>query len=127
MSNDLKTRWKTLHSELLLFSIFSVDEMDPLKLEVSTARITSALGALHLVQVFNWSEWIENRGGWPTLETTKNMDLNDCVRTLTAIVRTNRFNEGALAGSIRSGMFRALVRRAEELAHGEEVPAISES
>ena len=127
MSSDLEIRWKTLHNELLLFSIFSRDESDSLKSEVGVAKITSALGALRLVQVFDWNGWIQDQGGWPTIDSVEHMDLNDCVRTLTAIVRSNRFNEGVLADAVRSGMVNVLVRRSEKLSHGLEIPSISDT
>ena len=127
MPSDLEIRWETLHNELLLFSIFATDETDSLKAEALIAKITSALGALHLVQVLDWNAWIHDRGGWPTIDQVEHMGLNDCVRTLTAIVRSNRFNEGVLADAVRSGMVKVLVRRSEELSHGLEIPSISDT
>jgi hypothetical protein len=44
---------------------------------------------------------------------------DDLGRLLTAIVRSDRFNEGSLAGAWESGMLTAIVRRAGVLADEE--------
>ena len=60
------------------------------------------------------------------MEEAKTMDLNDCVRTLTAISRSDRVCEGNLAGAISSGMVRELVERAHEMSYGAEVQPLPE-
>jgi hypothetical protein len=42
--------------------------------------------------------------------------LDQLAKLLTALIRENRFNEGALGDSFESGIMTAIARRAKELA-----------
>lgn len=116
--------WEELRRELFVFSVVPEENDDPLGYLSGSAKVVSALGAVRLIQTFNWNEWLSARGGWPDRDDVKDFDINDCVRTITALCRSERFNSGTLRSAAESGFLQALVRRAEKLASGQDVPSL---
>lgn len=74
-------------------------------------RLTSALGGVTGgILVFDWGSW----GGLARYPGGAGLDdapVTEAARLVTAVVRSERFSEGALEGAIRSGMVAAIVRR----------------
>jgi hypothetical protein len=62
-----------------------------------------------LVVSFTWSSWSEGRELRP--EDMAGRPVADAVRMLTAVVRNDRFCEGALAGSMQTGLVQACLLR----------------
>ena len=72
------------------------------------------LDATHVVYPFDWVEWVKT----PTAqelqgssEKLRDASLADVRRLLTAMIRSERFNEGTLALSIEEGLVPALLER----------------
>jgi hypothetical protein len=71
------------------------------------------------IQVFDWGTWASSPDGRRILEQPGGIEgatAEDLVRILTAIVRSDRFTEGSIAGAFDSGLLTRVVRRAGELA-----------
>ena len=119
---DLNTKWDELFRAISAFE----DSPEAGSDEMSTLAIVRGLGSLHLVQPFNWTDWMRTLTEWPSLEQMSAMSLDDCVRFLTMIRRSDRFSEGNLAGAVRSGSIRALCERARHESRGMEVPPLPE-
>lgn len=113
--NELDEKWETLIQE--------IENFDPLKGrdEMSVAKLNVKLGALHLVQPFNWNAW---GADFPTREQIALLPLADCVRHITRLVRLNRFAEGVLANAVASGDLLALCNQARNQAKGERIPNV---
>lgn len=124
---NLQARWEELLRELLLFSVLPEGSADPLGNSSESASLVSALGALNLIQSFNWNEWLSARGGWPDRDEVRDLDILECIRTITALSRSERFNSGTLSSATRTGFLQALVKRAQKLAGGHEVPLLQDS
>jgi hypothetical protein len=93
------------------------------RLSPQAEAFLAALGEGGWVTPFDWMAWIASPAGKalassPRAVATASED--DLGRLLTAIVRSDRFNEGSLAGAWESGMLTAIVRRARELADEED-------
>jgi hypothetical protein len=73
-------------------------------------RVRSCLGSVGAFVVFPWSEWdgLDRLRGLSALDAAP---AADAVRMLTAIIRSERFTEGSIAGAISEGTFSAAVRR----------------
>jgi hypothetical protein len=68
---------------------------------------------------FDWPAWLESPEGAALAEdpaAVAGASVEDLQRLLTAIVRSERFGEGSIAGAYESGLLTAIVRRAGELA-----------
>jgi hypothetical protein len=115
---DIATRWNNL--------LETLERLE--RLENSTdlvgkdhLTVVQQLGGLHLVQPFNWNAWgaemvpVANLG---------QLDMDDCVRHITRIVRADRFSEGVLAGAVTSGYLRAICTVARDCANGSRVPEL---
>jgi hypothetical protein len=93
------------------------------RLSPQAEAFLAALGEGGWVTPFDWMRWIAGPEGkalssGPAAVATASED--DLGRLLTAIVRSDRFNEGSLAGAWESGMLTAIVRRAGVLADEED-------
>ena len=67
----------------------------------------------NLVVLFNWSEWTEGRE-WYAHNDPQKYDILDAVtalKLLTAILRYDRFSDGALMGKLASGDFPKIINR----------------
>jgi hypothetical protein len=82
------------------------------------------LGQLRVVQPFDWMHWEA-----PALTEVdlEQIDLYDCIRHITRLVRGDRFAENSLSSWIVSGHFRALCEAAARKANGEPTPALSKA
>jgi hypothetical protein len=70
------------------------------------------------IEIFDWGAWLTTEEG-RRLSTDKaalaEANVDQLIRLLTAIVRSDRFSEGSLAGAFESGLLEAIVRRAAAL------------
>jgi hypothetical protein len=73
-----------------------------------------------LVQPFDWPAWLDGPEGSRLREPSAvaGASAGDLGRLLTAILRSDRFTEGSLAGAFESGLLTAIARRAKELSDG---------
>jgi len=86
--------------------------------EAAEAFIEEAY-ALEWVVDFDWIKWAASPKGRRLLADpglVAHASAADLARLLTVFIRGDRFSEGELAGAYQSGMLRAIVRRAAELA-----------
>jgi len=62
---------------------------------------------------FNWSSWSEGRQWYSAPDPAKydRLDQLTALKLLTAVIRNNRFNEGALMGAFESGDFPKIIDR----------------
>jgi hypothetical protein len=112
---DIATRWNTLLETLeRLENSTEVIGKDHLS-------VVQQLGGLHLVQPFNWNAW---GAEMVPVADLGQLDMGDCVRHITRIVRADRFSEGVLAGVVISGYLRAMCTVARDCANGSRVPEL---
>ena len=119
---DLPERWTTLFNEISILE----EQAQSSTGNPNTLGVVRALASLRLVQVFNWNKWIQDRGGWPTADDIDTLSMFDCIRLFTAVVRSDRFNEGALAGFAGAGLLRKVAVRAHDQSLDAEVPSLPE-
>ena len=113
--NDYETTWQQLIDEITaLEPVAEHDERALLPMKKCIAR-------LNLVQPFDWMNW---EVGFPPIEELNRLDINDCVRQITRLVRRDRFMENSLAMCIHVGYFRALCEAARIQAGGERAPSL---
>jgi hypothetical protein len=70
------------------------------------------------IEVFGWQAWLATPEGHALANDRAALaaaSADDLRRLLTAIVRSDRFTEGSVAGAYESGLLTAIVRRAKEL------------
>ena len=80
-------------------------------------RLRSAVGAAGLVVPYAWPKWAgieRHRGGRGMAE----VPVEDAVRMVTAVLRSERFSDGSIDGALRDGTFQAAVRRVLRWAEG---------
>lgn len=65
----------------------------------------------HLMVPFPWSEWLRENPDISESATISNADPANVVRLITAVIRSERFNEGTIATAISSGALRAIIER----------------
>ena len=113
--NDYETTWQQLIAEVTaLESKITHDERDHVVMKNCIAR-------LNLVQPFDWMNW---QVGFPAIEELNRLDIYDCVRQITRLVRRDRFMENSLAMCIQAGYLRALCEAARVQAGGKRAPAL---
>lgn len=113
--NDYETTWQQLIDEVTaLESKTTHDERDHVLMKNYIAR-------LNLVQPFDWMNW---EVGFPAVEELNHLDINDCVRQITRLVRRDRFMENSLEMCIHTGYFRALCEAARVQAAGKRAPSL---
>lgn len=73
-----------------------------------------------LVSPFDWPSWLANPRGQQLRapDAVADADAAELAMLLTAIVRSERFNDGSLAGAFDSGLLLAIARRAGVLVQG---------
>jgi hypothetical protein len=84
---------------------------------VADAFIRSVNGA-GWVQVFDWMAWAATPAGKELLQDPSRIGAaneDDLSRLLTTIIRSDRFNEGAIASAFDRGLLLAIARRAKSL------------
>ncbi|HEX6128986.1 MAG TPA: DUF6508 domain-containing protein [Candidatus Limnocylindria bacterium] len=69
------------------------------------------------VTPFDWPAWLQSPEGSALRdpEGVARAEPEDLARLLTAILRSERFTDGSIAGAYESGLLTAIVRRAREL------------
>jgi hypothetical protein len=70
------------------------------------------------VHTFDWTKWISTPEAQAMLGDHANIATampDQLVKLATSLVRSDRFNEGSLAGAFDSGLLTAIVRRASLL------------
>jgi hypothetical protein len=75
-----------------------------------------------LMEPFDWPAWLRTPEGDRLRDPAAVAGASeaDLGRLLTAIVRSDRFTEGSLAGAFESGLLTAILRRAKALSVEEE-------
>ena len=70
-----------------------------------------------LVMNFNWSAWDEGREWYKKDDDSKyeTLDIPTALKLLTAVIRNDRFSDGALVGAFESGAFPKIINRLVEL------------
>lgn len=92
--------------------------------EADCLEMKKYLGQLRLVQPF---DWMQREAPALTEVDLEQIDLYDCIRHVTRLVRGDRFAENLLSGWIVSGHFRALCEAAARKANGEPTPSLSKA
>ena len=87
----------------------------------TSVEVALRCGRLHLVQPFDWKAWVEIA---PPSHDAVALSWEDCVRHVTRIVRAERFAEGSLMASVRSGELRALCERVADLQDRGRPPSL---
>ena len=112
--NDAQ-KWKELITELQDLAILAQPD------EYRVAMCMPKVGALNLVQPFNWRQWTEP---FPETVQFKLMDLETAVKHITRICRAERFIEGVFMGSVKSGLLLGLCLVVREHTRGERAPSV---
>ena len=89
--------------------------------EYRVAMCMPKVGALNLVQPFNWRQWTEQ---FPEAVQCKLMDLETAIKHITRICRAERFMEGVFMGSVKSGVLLGLCLVVREHTCGERAPSV---
>jgi hypothetical protein len=92
--------------------------------EYLAAMCIPKIGALNLIQPFNWPEWQEP---FPEATQVKLMDLETAVKHITRICRTERFHQNFIWGPIKSGLLLGLCLVVREHTRGEIVRNVFEN
>jgi hypothetical protein len=74
------------------------------------------------IQPFDWPAWVATAEGSRLSQPdgVASASVQELGQLLTAIVRSDRFSEGSIAGAYESGLLTAILRRAKALS--EELP-----
>ena len=67
----------------------------------------------NLMVKFNWPEWQEGRDWYALQDDSKyaKLDVETCLKLLTAVIRNDRFNEGALVRAFEDGSFPKIIQK----------------
>jgi hypothetical protein len=85
--------------------------------------LLSAIDEAGLVVPFDWMTWLEVNG-LPEAGALHRRPVSDAVRTLTAVVRGDRFAEGAFADAVRDGTVGLALERIRQFVEpGDRPPA----
>jgi hypothetical protein len=81
-------------------------------------RFLRDVGSLGFIVPYDWGAWLQGDGDVYRRDRGRiaTAPSGDLVRLLTAIVRSDRFNEGELLAAFESGLLLAIARRARVLA-----------
>ena len=108
-------QWGDLLAELE--NLAKVEHPDELQASMCIPKI----GALNLIQPFNWREWQEP---FPEATQVKLMDLETAVKHITRICRAERFHQNFIWGPIKSGLLLGLCLVVREHTRGESAPSV---
>ena len=108
-------KWEELITELQELAVL----VEPGEYRV--AMCMPKVGALNLVQPFNWRQWTEQ---FPEAVQCKLMDLETAIKHITRICRAERFMEGVFMGSVKSGVLLGLCLVVREHTRGERAPSV---
>jgi len=88
-----------------------------------TPRATAFVRALAAIMItFDWPTWAatdEAQALYRDRAALANATPDELARLVTAVVREDRFNEGALGDSFEAGVMAAIARRAAALANAD--------
>lgn len=113
--NEYHSVWQQLTDAIIILEKKADhDERDHLVMK-------QCLAQLHLIQPFDWMHWPAPPISEVDLDQ---LDISDCVRHITRIVRAERFAENSLAGWIQSGHFRKLCEAAQRRTSGRRAPSL---
>ncbi len=112
---DSAQKWEELIEELLVLATASRPS------ELEFVGFTQKLGALNLVQPFNWKAWEEP---FPEPEQAQLLDLETAVKHITRICRADRFMEGTLWATVCSGLLLGLCLVVRVHTRGEIAPNV---
>lgn len=82
-------------------------------------RFTSDAGRLGFIRPFPWMEWLETPRGRELAgspDAVASATTEEVANLLTAIIRSERFSDGSIAGAHEKGLLLACARRAAVLA-----------
>lgn len=113
---DIDTRWNQL-----LETLSGLENTTELSVK-DHLEVVHQLGGLRLIQPFDWNAW---GAEMVPVSDLGRLDIHDCVRHITRLVRADRFSEGVLAGAIAGGYLRTLCVVARERAAGKPVPTLA--
>ena len=108
-------KWEELITELQELAILAQPD------EYRVAMCMPKVGALNLVQPFNWRQWAEP---FPETVQFQLMDLETAIKHITRICRAERFMEGVFMGSVKSGLLLGLCLVVREHTRGERAPSV---
>lgn len=76
--------------------------------------------AKKLIVVFEWGAWQEGRDWYRSADAGKYaaLDVPTALKLLTAVIRNDRFNEGALVSAFESGDFPKILNRMVAIREG---------
>jgi hypothetical protein len=77
---------------------------------VEFGRVVVALYDVQAVAPFDWMDWYDE-ARYPNGEGLESAPLDDIVRMMTVVVRSDRFSEGSLKAAVDSGVFGLLLGR----------------
>ena len=106
-----------------MFEVLESVKIESHPFGVDAALINSHLGAVGLVQTYNWHEWQEPI---PEPAEVADMSLIDCVKHVTRLVRADRTQEGILWYSITSGLMGKICSIAYKNSEAQRIPLLSE-
>ena len=108
-------KWEELITELQELAVLAQPD------EYRVAMCMPKVGALNLVQPFNWRQWTEP---FPETVQCKLMDLETAIKHITRICRAERFMEGVFMGSVKSGLLLGLCLVVREHTRGDRAPSV---
>ena len=108
-------KWEELITELQELAVLAQPD------EYRVAMCMPKVGALNLVQPFNWRQWTEP---FPETIQCQLMDLETAIKHITRICRAERFMEGVFMGSVKSGLLLGLCLVVREHTRGERAPSV---
>ncbi|MEY4144563.1 MAG: hypothetical protein RLZZ335_415 [Bacteroidota bacterium] len=98
-----------------------VFEMPYIAAEPIVLKFLDVVDELSIVQPFDWPKWDEGRkmAGDPDFEFDT-VDISEKCKLLTAIIRNDRFCEGALVSAFESGLILRVLESLERQITGEK-------
>ena len=108
-------KWEELITELQELAVLAQPD------EYRVAMCMPKVGALNMVQPFNWRQWTEP---FPEIVQFQLMDLETAIKHITRICRAERFMEGVFMGSVKSGLLLGLCLVVREHTRGERAPSV---
>lgn len=83
-------------------------------------RFIEVANELDWVVTFPWPDWMNTQEARMLVsdpESIANASVEQLEKLITAIIRSDRFTEGSIAGAFEQGLIAAIIHRAEALLH----------